>query len=71
MRDEVTITLRKDELRGIIVALTEHFDRTSGTFEEIAARYPILANGYDRLCEQAWSANVSTLCDKSVNGGAA
>jgi len=71
MRDEVTITLRKDELRGIIVALTEHFDRTSNTFEEIAARYPILANGYDRLCEQAWSANVSTLCDKSVNGGAA
>ncbi len=39
MRDEITITLRRDELQSVIVALTQHFDRTSNTFEEIAARY--------------------------------
>jgi hypothetical protein len=81
VNDEVTITLRKDELQSVIVALTQHFDRTSGTFEEIAARFPILANGYDRLCHQAQKAGVpmrlcilgvcAALSDKSVDGGAA
>ena len=55
--DEVTITLRKSELRGIILALTEMYD-FSEPFEEMQHRFPILANAYDRLCHQAQQAGV-------------
>ena len=71
MRDEVTITLRRSELRDMIVSLTAMFDQSGLEFEHFADRYPILANGYDRLCHQAQKAGVPILSDESAEGGAA
>jgi len=71
VNDEVTITLRRSELRDIIVSLTAMFEHYAVPFEHFADRYPILANGYDRLCHQAQQAGVPILSDESAEGGAA
>jgi len=67
MNDEVTITLRKSELRDIIVSLTAMYDQSAMSFEEMQHRFPILANGYDRLCHQAQRAGVPTNSDESID----
>jgi len=69
--DEVTITLRKDELRDLVVSLTAMLDSYSLEYEHIADRFPILANGFDRLCHQAQKAGVPIFSDESAEGGAA
>ena len=69
MNEEVTITLRRSELRDLVVSLTAMFDQFGLEYEHIADRYPILANGYDRLCHQAQQAGVPILSDESVDEG--
>lgn len=70
MKDgEVTITLRRSELRDLIVTITAMYDQSAMSFEEMQHRYPIFANGYDRLCHQAQLAGVPTNSDESIDEG--
>jgi hypothetical protein len=65
--DEVTITLRKSELRDMIVSLTAMLDQKRVP-EQIAD--PLrLVNGYLRLCHQAQQAGVPILSDESIDEG--
>jgi len=65
--EEVTITLRRSELRDLIVTITAMYDQSAMSFEEMQHRFPIFANGYDRLCHQAKLAGVPTNSDESID----